>query len=237
MDQAALSSLLLRSERPSKASGVLATVTSVGAATAVIYPLKQVTPVLSLVVLYMLAVVVVSTFWGLAFGVATSVLSAAAFNFFHLPPLGRFALADDRDWAALVALVVVAVATGLVADAARSRGFEAERRRKEADLAAELAQLLLGSADVKDALDPAGERLAAALGSSTARIELRADASLEDDAACDGSVRFELHDAQREIGALVVQGALTSAEREHARERLLPPLESILAAALHRAEL
>ncbi|HEX4563123.1 MAG TPA: ATP-binding protein [Solirubrobacteraceae bacterium] len=237
MDQAALSSLFLRSERPSKASGVLAAAASVGAATAVIYPLKQVTPVLSLVVLYMLAVVVVSTFWGLAFGVATSVLSAAAFNFFHLPPLGRFALADDRDWAALVALVVVAVATGLVADAARSRGFEAERRRKEADLAAELAQLLLGSADVKDALDPAGERLASALGSSSARIELRADSSLEDDATDAGSVRFELRDAQREIGALVVQGALTSAEREHARERLLPPLESILAAALHRAEL
>ena len=237
MAPGALSSVLLRSQRPSTASGVVGVVASVGVATAAIYPLKQVTPVLSLNVLYVLAVVVVSTFWGLAFGVATSLLSAAAFNFFHLPPPGRFALADERDWAALVALVVVAVATGLVADAARSRGLEAERRRKEADLAAELARLLLGSADVKDALDPAGERLAAALGAPSARIELRGEEPARDVLEDGGSVRFELRDAQSAMGALVVQGVLTSAEREHVRERLLPPLESVLAGALHRAEL
>ena len=127
MQSRALAPLLLRSDRPSRLVGVLAAITGVALATAAVYPLKQVTPVVSLGVLYVLAVVVVSTFWGLFLGIATSILSAAAFNFFHLPPPGRFALADERDWAALVALVVVAVATGLVADAARSRGLEAER--------------------------------------------------------------------------------------------------------------
>src|ERR1700751_3818083 len=152
MSPTGLSPLLLRPTRPSPLAGALAAVASVAAATAVIYPLKQFTPVLSLGVLYVLAVVVISPFWGLAFGVATSVASAAAFNFFHLPPGGRFALADDRDWAALVVFVIVAVATGLVSELARSRGLDAQRRRSEADLAAELAQLLLGSAAVEDAL-------------------------------------------------------------------------------------
>src|SRR5256885_15558762 len=115
MSPSALSPLLLPSARPSRTAGALVAVASVAAATGAIYPLKQFTPVLSLGVLYVLAVVVVSTFWGLAFGVGTSVLSAAAFNFFHLPPGGRFALADDRDWAALVVFVVVAIATGRVA--------------------------------------------------------------------------------------------------------------------------
>ena len=97
-------------------------VASVGAATATVYPLKHVAPVVSLGVVYVLAVVVVSTFWGLVFGVGTAVLSAAAFNFFHLPPGGRFTLADGRNWVAPSVFVVVAVATGLVAELARTRG-------------------------------------------------------------------------------------------------------------------
>jgi hypothetical protein len=67
MSPATLSPLLLRSARPSRAAGTLVALASVAAATGVIYPLKQFTPVLSLGVLYVLAVVVVSAFWGLAF--------------------------------------------------------------------------------------------------------------------------------------------------------------------------
>ena len=99
-------------------------------------------------------------------------LSAAAFNFFHLPPGGHFALADDRDWVALVAFVVVAVATGLLAELARARGREAEQRRQEADLAAEMAQLLLGGDDLENALALAAQRLAAAVGVASAAILL-----------------------------------------------------------------
>ena len=125
---------------------MLAAVASVAVATALIYPLKRVSPVVSLGVVYVLAVVVVSTFWGLVLGVFTSVLSAAAFNFFHLPPRGRFDLADEREWVALLVFVVVAITTGLVAELARIRAREAQLRRQEADLAAEMAQLLLGAA-------------------------------------------------------------------------------------------
>src|ERR1700722_11632998 len=162
MTSAVLSPLLLKSDRPSRVAGVLVALSSVGVATAVIYPLKQVTPVLSLGVLYVLAVVVVSMFWGLWFGVATSVLSAAAFNFFHLPPGGRFDLADERDWVALLVFLIVAVATGMVAELARTRSREAEQRRQEADLAAGMAQLLLGAADLDCALREAGATLARA---------------------------------------------------------------------------
>ena len=56
---------------------MLAAVASVAVATALIYPLKKVSPVVSLGVVYVLAVVVVSTFWGLVLGVFTSVSSAA----------------------------------------------------------------------------------------------------------------------------------------------------------------
>src|SRR2546423_1063813 len=173
MQSRALAPLLLRSDRPSRLVGVLAAITGVALATAAVYPLKQVTPVVSLGVLYVLAVVVVSTFWGLYLGIATSILSAAAFNFFHLPPHGRFDLTDERDWVALLVFVVVAIATGSIAELARARSRESAQRREEADLAAEMAELLLGSTDLDAALARAGERLAAALGVPSAALALR----------------------------------------------------------------
>ena len=48
-------------ERPSRRSGVVVAVASVTIATAVIYPLKAVAPVLSLGAVYLLAVLLVST--------------------------------------------------------------------------------------------------------------------------------------------------------------------------------
>jgi two-component system sensor histidine kinase KdpD len=231
MTSAVLSPRLLRSERPSLLAGLLVALASVAAVTGLIYPLKQVTPVLSLGVLYVPAVLLVSMFWGLRLGVAASVLSAAAFNFFHLPPGGRFTLADERDWVALLAFVVVAVATGLLAELARARGREAQQRRQEADLAAEMAHLLLGTADLDEALDAAAERLAAAVGAPSATISL---GQLD---PADGSVMFTLSSAGRPVGTLRLAGTLATHERVRIVERLVPSLESILAAALHRAEL
>jgi two-component system sensor histidine kinase KdpD len=231
MTSAVLSPLLLKSDRPPRMVGVLVVVASVGLATAVIYPLKHVTPVLSLGVLYVLAVVVVSMFWGLWFGIATSILSAAAFNFFHLPPGGRFALANNREWVALLALVVVGPPTGLLADLARARGREAEQRRQEADLSAEMAQLLLGTTDLESALTVASERLALAVGAASATI------SLEEIDGDSGQLAFALRSTGRRIGTLLLPSKLSSGERTRIAGRVVPSLESILAAALHRAEL
>jgi two-component system sensor histidine kinase KdpD len=231
MSSTVLSPRLLRSERPSRAMGVLAAVGSVTVATALIYPLKQVSPVVSLGVLYVLAVVVTSTFWGLTFGIGTSLLSAAAFNFFHLPPGGRFDLADERDWVALLVFVIVAVTTGLVAELARIRSHEAEHRRQEADLAAEMAQLLLGTAQLEEALELTARRLATAVGVSSAVI------ALGNERAAEGSLAFALTASERSIGTLVLPATLSDNERARIADRVVPSLESLLAAALHSSEL
>jgi two-component system sensor histidine kinase KdpD len=222
---------LLKSERPSRAAGVLVALASVAGATALIYPLKQVTPVLSLGVLYVPVVVVVSMLWGRAFGIVTSLLSAAAFNFFHLPPGGRFSLSDEREWVALVVFVIVAVATGMVGELARARGREAERRRREADLSAEMAQLLLGTSDVEGTLEDAAARLAAAVGVRGATISV---GEIESEG---GPLVFELDGAGGPVGELRLDGELSQLERERIAERVVPSLASILSAALNRAEL
>ena len=124
-------SALVRGRRPPLALGVLVAVALVGICTGLVYPLKQVTSVASLGVVYLVGVVIVSAFWGVWLGLATSMLSAAAFNFFHLPPVGRFTIADSRNWVALAAFFVAAVATEYRQRArARSsrRGREASSR-------------------------------------------------------------------------------------------------------------
>ena len=108
---------------------------AIAVATAAIFALRDAVPVVSTGVLYLLAVLLVSSYWGLRLGLLTAVLSAAAFNWFHLPPTGGFTIAESRDWVALGVYLVAALLASTLAGAARRRAEEAERRRLEADRA------------------------------------------------------------------------------------------------------
>ena len=82
----------------------------------------------SLSVVYLPAVLVVSITWGAWLGLADGAWSsAAAFNYFHLPPTGEFTISDSRNWVALIAFFVVAGIASSVAEVARAR--TARRRR------------------------------------------------------------------------------------------------------------
>ena len=142
------------------ASGVVAAVLSVAAITVAIYGLRELVPVVSTGVVYMLAVLLVSSAWGLWLGLLTGVLSAAAFNFFHIPPTGQFTIADGENWVALAVFLVAAAVTSTLADAARTRTSEAERDRSEADLTAEMARLLLSGESLERSLHTVGQRIA-----------------------------------------------------------------------------
>lgn len=222
---------LLKAQRPSRLLGVAVAVAGVALATIVVYPLERVAPVVSLSVVYLLAVVAASTFWGLGLGIATGLASALAFNFFHLRPVGRLSLSDSREWVSLSAFIAVAIATGLLGELARTRAQEADQRRREADISAELARLLLAASRPEEALPAAGARLAQALGVRAASIELGETA---DDRS---HSRFPLHGADGQIGTLLLPIDLPEAERRRVSERIVPSLESILAASKHRADL
>jgi len=221
---------LLR-RRPSPVVGALVACACVALCTAVIYPLKQVAPVVSLGVVYLLGVLLVSTVWGLWLGVATSLASAAAFNFFHIPPVGRFTISDSRNWVALVAFLVVAVAASSLADVARVRAEEADRRREEADLAADLARLLLGG-ELRTALRIVARRLAVAIGVPSVEVTLS-----EEPAAHPGRLALALEHGGRVVGMLIVPESLEPSVEQRVRERLVPALEATLGAALEREAL
>lgn len=231
MPTRSLSPLLLRSPRPSLALGALVAALAIAAETLAVYPLGHLAPVNALGVVYLIGVVAVSTFWGIRLGFVTAVVSALAFNYFHLPPMGHLTLSDHRNWFALGSFLVVASACGVVADLARARAFEADRRRREADLATEMARTLLVGADLDEALAVTAQRLAAALGASWATIER---------GVVGGDGRrsaFALREDEQVIGTLVLPATFAVDHRERIVERIVPALQSVLAAALHRAEL
>ncbi|MDX6637425.1 MAG: two-component system, OmpR family, sensor histidine kinase KdpD, partial [Solirubrobacterales bacterium] len=111
----------LSAEPPPAWLGILATVGVVAVGTGLIYPLKSIAPAVSLGVVYIPGVLLIAAVWGLRLGLATALISALAFNFFHLPPLGRLDVRADHDLVALVVFAIVAVASGTLADLARAR--------------------------------------------------------------------------------------------------------------------
>jgi two-component system sensor histidine kinase KdpD len=208
--------------------GVIVALVAVALSTLIVYPLKHVAPVVSLGVVYLPAVLVVSITWGAWLGFATAIVSAAAFNFTQLPPIGRFAIHDSSNWVALVAFLVVAGLASSVAEVTRARTRDAEARRREADLAAEMARLLLRGDDLAQALPTAAARLAHALELSSAAIELEA---VDGD---DRSVAFPLRDGTSRLGTLLVGADTSEASLRRLQERVVPALEALLSAARER---
>ncbi len=222
---------MLTTEPPPKRVGVLVAIAAVAVCTLLLYPLQQIAPAVSLGVVYLLAVLVVSAIWGAGLGVITAVLSAAAFNFFHLPPVGRFTIRDSENWVALIAFVVAAGLASSIAEITRARTREAEERRREADLAAEMARLLLRGNSLAEVLPTAAARLAQVLGLHSAAIEMEA---VEGD---ERRVAFPLREGTRRLGTLLVGADTPEASLRRLQERVVPALEALLSAALEREAL
>ena len=204
-------------------------VLAVTLATLAIYPLKSVAVTASLSVVYLPAVLVIAAYWGLRLGLLTSIASAAAFNFFHLPPLGKFTIADSRNWVALVAFVLVALVVSAMAQLARGRAIEAERRRREADLAATLARELLAGDRTPDALRSTARRLAEALDLSSAALELGEVAGSERQVAVPLAT-----DRAQPLATLLVPRDIPADTMLRLRSQVAPALAALVAVALHR---
>ena len=69
------------------------------------YPLQDLDPGVSSGVLYTLGVLLVSMYWGLRAGIATSVASAIALDYFHTEPTGH--LLGGKDGGDLMAISIL----------------------------------------------------------------------------------------------------------------------------------
>ena len=91
---------------------------------------------------YLIVVLLVAATSRLWVAVTTSIAAMLAFNFFFLPPVGAFVIADPHNWIALIAFLVVSLVASNLSAVARDRTGVAETRRDE------LARLLDLSRDV-----------------------------------------------------------------------------------------
>jgi two-component system sensor histidine kinase KdpD len=214
--------------RSSAGFGVVVAALAVAATTVVVYPLAEVAPVVALGVVYLVAVLLVSSVWGWWLGVGTAVASALAFNFFHLPPTGRFTISEGENWVALGVFFIAALVASTLAERARIRTREAHDRREEADLAAEMARLLLRGSSLADALPLVSRRLAQALDLPSAAIELQPLAGDE------RRVALALGEGDAALGTLLVPASLPAHVLDRLRQRVVPALEAILGAAVER---
>ena len=208
----------------------MASLAAVALVTGVIYVLDSFAPVLSLGVLYLFAVLPVAALFGLGYAIPVSIVSLLAFNYFFLPPRHTLTLADSENWVALAVYLFVAIVVSGLAARSRRRSAEAEQRRREATLGAEVSTLLLESHEVRPQLERISARVASMLGAAGGRIELHPTGLPYED-----ETGFDLVAGEREVGRLFLVSE-APADPEVAA-RVCAIVASLLATAIEREEL
>lgn len=102
---------------------------------------------------FLLAILVVSTLWGMMVSVPMSVVAMLIFNYFFLPPTGTFTVADPQNWVALAAFLAVAVIGSHLATRARQQAEEASARQRDIEKLYAFSRDLLESGNVMELLN------------------------------------------------------------------------------------
>ena len=206
----------------------------------------------------LLNVLFIATRWGSLPALAASILAMLCFNYFFLPPFGRFSIAATDNWIALLAFLVTALTAGQLSASAKRRAEEAETGRREIErLYAELrdafqrashAEALRQSEKLKSALlDAVTHDLRTPLTSIKASIttlldEVRGRVDTELPVKLDTESRVEMMEVideesdrlSRFINGLIELARIEAGELQ--LRRRWGNVDEIIATALSRAE-
>ena len=80
---------------------------------------------------FLLLVLALATRVGLRESITASFASMLAYNFFFLPPVGTFTIADPQNWVALITFLATAITAGTLSTNAKRRAEEASEREQE----------------------------------------------------------------------------------------------------------
>jgi two-component system sensor histidine kinase KdpD len=92
---------------------------------------------------YLLAILLIATFWGLWESIGASFAAVLCFNYFFLPPIFRFTIADSNNWVALFTFLATAVVVSKLADSTRRQTIAANDRRLEMERLYALSRAVL----------------------------------------------------------------------------------------------
>jgi two-component system sensor histidine kinase KdpD len=99
---------------------------------------------------FVVEVLLVSTFGGFGPGLLIALLASMAFNFFFLPPFGTFHIAHPADVISFCVFLITAIVVSRLSSAVRQRAVEAEHRKEEVERLYKFAKTLIETPDTLD---------------------------------------------------------------------------------------
>ncbi len=121
---------------------------------------------------FLLAVLAVAATWGLRYAVFMAVLATLTYNYFFLPPVGHFTIADPQNWVALFAFLITAMIASHLSDRARREALNAVHRRQDVERLYSFSQELLATDNILELLNGIPARVAEILDATAAAIYL-----------------------------------------------------------------
>ena len=130
----------------------LVSAAAVGLITGLFFRLLHVNPA-TVGFAFLLAILIVSAAWGLRYAIFMAVLATLAYNYFFLPPVLHFTIADPQNWIALFAFLFTAIMASQLAERARREALASNQRRHEVERLYHFSELLLVSENVFELLN------------------------------------------------------------------------------------
>jgi two-component system, OmpR family, sensor histidine kinase KdpD len=103
--------------------------------------------------LLLIAILLISTRWGLKYAIFSAIVATAAYNFFFLPPLFHFRIAETQNWIVLATFLVTAAIASHLSERARRAAEFADQRRREVERLYSFSQQLWLSENVFELLN------------------------------------------------------------------------------------
>jgi K+-sensing histidine kinase KdpD len=236
-----------------KWTGYLAAVVGATLVTLVLGPFHTRINSTTVALIYLLVVLFLALFWGSGPALVASVLSMLCFNFFFLPPLYTFSIANPQNWVGLTAFFTTALVVGQLSARAKRRAEEAEAGRREIErLFKELqeaferashAEALRESERLKSALlDAVTHDLRTPLASIKASITTLIDEARGQPVTLDAESRLEMLEVideecdrlTRFIGGLIALARIEAGELQ--LRRRWGAVDEIISTAVARAK-
>src|SRR5277367_2846532 len=105
---------------------------------------------------YLLLVLLLASNWGLVEATLASFAATLAFNFFFLPPVYKFTIADPQNWVALFSFLATALITSRLSGRVKKQALDAVERQRDIERLYTFSRAIL----LIDPVEPVAKQLA-----------------------------------------------------------------------------
>ena len=164
---------------------------------------------------YLLFILFLSTRWGLRYAIACSLLATACYNFFFLPPVHTFTVADPENLVALLVLLTTSVVSSRMSERIRQESRKTLVRQSELEVLYSLSRALLQTDELSALTNTVPNALAQASRADSVIFYL-----LDGDRTYRDGFPWPTHLGPNELRALAYASA--ASQNSQTREAIVP---------------